>query len=91
MANVGKTIKKVATNVVNTVTGAFKAPPPPQQAQPVIQITQEEAPRNKRMPSIQDPDVIAAGRRTRANALRRKGRASTILTDPVGANSEKLG
>jgi len=45
--------------------GGQKAPPPPK---PV------------RLPAEQDPDVLAAGKRTRASALARKGRMSTIMT-----------
>lgn len=52
-------------------------------------------PKPKRMPNQEDPDVIAAGRRTRAAAKRRSGRESTILTDQTkattGSSGEKLG
>jgi len=40
-----------------------------------------DAPKPTRMPSQMDPEILAAGQRTRAEALRRKGRLSTILTD----------
>ena len=60
--------------------GSFKAPPPPK---PV------------RMPTATDPEIEAAARRTRASALKRKGRNSTILTDStqstVGSSGQKLG
>jgi hypothetical protein len=36
------------------------------------------------MPSQTDPEILEAGRRTRASALARKGRLSTILTDTLG-------
>jgi hypothetical protein len=101
MASVGKTIKKVATKVVNTVTGVFKTPAAPQQeaapAPPTIinMPTPEEAPRYKRMPTATDAETMMAGLRSRASAMRRKGRQSTILTDRVrdvvGATSQKLG
>lgn len=48
-----------------------------------------------RMPVETDPEVIAAGKRTRENALRRQGRLSTIMTDQVastvGSSGAKLG
>lgn len=59
-----------------------KVKPPPQ-------------PKKVRMPTETDPDVLAAAQRTRANALKRKGRLSTILTDQtssvVGSSGAKLG
>lgn len=59
-----------------------KVKPPPQ-------------PAKVRMPTETDPGVLAAAQRTRANALRRKGRQSTILTDQtlstVGSSGMKLG
>lgn len=59
---------------------SFKAPPTPS---PV------------RLPTPTDPDILAAGRRARRGALRRKGRASTILTDQnreiTGSSGVKLG
>jgi hypothetical protein len=101
MSNVGKTIKKVANKVVETVTAPFKSPePPPAQTAPppptIINMpAPEEAARNKRMPTPTDPDILAAGRRSRQAALRRRGRQSTILTDRardiVGTSSQKLG
>ena len=42
-----------------------------------------EPPKPTRMPVETDPDVIAAGMRTREAALKRKGRLSTILTDTL--------
>ena len=60
--------------------GSVKASPPPK---PV------------RMPTPTDPDVEAAARRSRQDALKRKGRLSTILTDQtsntVGSSGQKLG
>lgn len=48
-----------------------------------------------RMPTATDPAVQAAAQRTRASALQRKGRLSTILTDQtsstVGSSGQKLG
>ena len=38
-------------------------------------------PKPTRMPVETDPDILAAGRRTRQAALMRKGRLSTIMTD----------
>lgn len=58
-------------------------PPPPPLPKPV------------RMPNATDPSVLAAAQRTRAAALRRKGRLSTILTDQTrsvtGYSGQKLG
>ena len=49
----------------------------------------------ERMPTMQDPDVLAAAQRTRASALNRKGRLSTIMTDmtkaTTGSSGTKLG
>ena len=50
------------------------APKPPPTPKPV------------RMPYETDPDIVAAGQRTRAAALARKGRLSTILTDATSEN-----
>ena len=101
MANVGKTIKKVANKVVETVTAPFKTPeaPPQQAAQAPPTIinmpTPEESPRYKRMPTATDSETLMAGMRSRASAMRRKGRQSTILTDRardvVGVGGQKLG
>jgi hypothetical protein len=44
-----------------------------------------DPPAPTRMPTIADPDVQAAGLRTREAALKRKGRLSTILTDQTSA------
>jgi len=53
------------------------------------------APKPVRMPTATDPSVEAASKRTRENALKRKGRLSTILTDQtsdtVGSSGQKLG
>ena len=54
-----------------------------------------EPPKPVRMPNETDPDVLAAAQRTRAAAMKRKGRLSTILTDQtmstVGSSGSKLG
>ena len=59
--------------------GKAKTPPPPKAT---------------RMPTPTDPEVQAAAQRTRAAALQRQGRLSTILTDPEGSEpggGQKLG
>ena len=52
-------------------------------------------PKTVRMPTATDPDILAAAQRTRAAALQRKGRLSTILTDQTksitGSSGLKLG
>jgi hypothetical protein len=56
-----------------------KPPPPP----PAV-----------RMPTATDPSVLAAGRRARAEAYKRTGRLSTILSDSLQSttgSSGKLG
>ena len=69
--------------------GLFGGGPKPPQPQPLPK------PRVVRQPTETDPDVEAAARRTRQTALRRRGRASTILTDQnratVGSGGQKLG
>ena len=67
-----------------------KVPTPP--APQVTTVTQE-VPKSVRMPFEQDPEVIAAGKRTREKAMRRSGRQSTILTDQAasGSSGQKLG
>ena len=63
--------------------GLFKTPKAPEPPKPV------------RMPTPQDPEIEAAAKRTRAKALERRGRLSTILTDQtgntVGSSGQKLG
>lgn len=63
--------------------GLFKSPKAP------------KPPKAVRMPTPQDPEIEAAAQRTRAEALKRKGRLSTILTDQtsatVGSSGQKLG
>jgi hypothetical protein len=53
------------------------------------------SPKTIRMPTQDDPDVLAAAQRTRQAALARTGRLSTILTDQTkattGGTSQKLG
>lgn len=50
-----------------------------------------------RMPVETDPEIVAAAQRTRAAALARQGRLSTILTDStsgsagIGSSGQKLG
>ena len=50
-------------------------------------------PKPVRMPVASDPDMAAAARRTRADAMRRKGRLSTILTDQntTGSSGKAVG
>jgi hypothetical protein len=54
-----------------------------------------EPPRVVRMPTETDPSIVAAQQRTRAAAMRRAGRMSTILTDntreTVGSSGQSLG
>ncbi len=54
-----------------------------------------QTPRTIRMPTQDDPDVLAAAQRTRAAAMSRTGRLSTILTDQTkattGGTGQKLG
>ena len=51
--------------------------------------------RPQRMPTENDPAVLAAAQRTRENALRRRGRLSTIMTDDnnsmIGSSGKTLG
>jgi len=46
-----------------------------------------EAPKTVRMPTRFNPTVEAAAQRTRAGAMKRKGRLSTIMTDRTGGTS----
>jgi hypothetical protein len=63
-----------------------KIPPLPPAPEP------PPAPKPVRLPFEQDPEVAAAGKRTRAAATRRRGRLSTILTDrSSGSSGQKLG
>jgi hypothetical protein len=52
-------------------------------------------PKVARMPVETDPSALAAAQRTRASALRRRGRQSTIMTDMggdmVGSSGQSLG
>lgn len=52
-------------------------------------------PRIVRMPTQDDPSVLAAAQRTKQAALSRTGRLSTILTDQTkattGSSGQKLG
>lgn len=51
-----------------------------------------ELPKPVRMPTEDDPDILAAAQRTREAAQSRKGRASTILSDNTSFGSGiKLG
>ena len=59
-----------------------KTQPPPELPEPKV----------VRMPTETDPDILAAGQRTRKAALARKGRLSTILTDTLaGAGADNYG
>ena len=44
-------------------------------------------PATKRMPTATDPAIEAAAQRSRMEALRRKGRLSTIMTDKTTGTS----
>lgn len=50
-------------------------------------------PKPLRMPNENDMSVMDAAKRTRAEAMRRRGRQSTILTDAsgIGSSGQKLG
>ena len=53
-------------------------------------------PKPVRMPSITDPDILAAAQRTRKAAMKRTGRLSTILTENtagrvIGSSGRSLG
>jgi len=52
-------------------------------------------PKVTRMPVATDPEILEAAGRTREEALRRRGRLSTIMTDQtgatVGSSGRKLG
>jgi hypothetical protein len=53
-------------------------------------------PKVTRMPTETDPSILAAAKRTRAAAMQRSGRLSTILTDSmdngvIGSSGQKLG
>lgn len=48
-------------------------------------------PKPVRMPFETDPEVQAASQRTRENAMRRRGRLSTILTDKLSATTSGSG
>lgn len=54
-------------------------------------IKQPSAPKPVRMPTEQDPEVLAAAQRTKQAAMQRAGRMSTILTDMTGSSGQKLG
>lgn len=62
---------------------------------PTIATPELPTPKPVRMPTPQDPEVLAAARRARESAIRRSGRLSTILTDRgqslVGSSGSKLG
>ena len=73
------------------MAGLFGSSPQPQAPLPTPKVT--------RMPNETDPEILSAASRTRAAALMRKGRLSTILTDQtketgaglVGSSGQKLG
>ena len=50
--------------------------PPPKMPEPKV----------TRMPAETDPSIVAAGKRTREQYMRRKGRLSTIMTDNIGSS-----
>lgn len=58
-------------------------------------IQKPEAPKPIRMPTQEDPEMLAAAQRTRQAMLARQGRLSTILTDQTktttGSSGAKLG
>ncbi len=58
-------------------------------------IPKPEAVKPVRMPTEQDPNVLAAAQRTRENVMKRMGRQSTIMTDSTrattGSSGAKLG
>lgn len=60
-----------------------------------VKIPPPTHPRTLRMPTMDDPDALAASQRTRSAALARTGRLSTILTDntrqTIGSSGQKLG
>jgi hypothetical protein len=65
------------------------------QQQQKVDIPPPSVPRTLRMPTQDDPDVLAAQQRVRQAALMRTGRLSTILTDQTksttGSSGQKLG
>lgn len=81
--------------------GLMKAKMPKQAAAPgVIEVAKPvmvpQVQPTVRMPVESDTDLLAAAERTRARAMRRKGRLSTILTDrttqaSTGSSGTKLG
>lgn len=71
------------------MTNMFKPKLPPPSAAP--EMPEIKTPRPLRMPNDNDASVVEAGRRTRAAALGRRGRQSTILTDAIGSSGQKLG
>jgi hypothetical protein len=58
-------------------------------------VPQQQSPKKVRMPSEQDPEVLDAAARTRADVARRGGFASTILSENLqktaGSSGQKLG
>ncbi len=67
------------------MTKMFKTPAMPEITMPAT--PEPEAPKVVRMPTRFNPTVEAAAERTRAGAMRRKGRLSTIMTDRTGGTS----
>lgn len=67
------------------MTQLFKSPKTPEISNP----------RTIRMPGQDDPSLQSAAQRTRQNALQRRGRLSTIMTDmtktATGSSGAKLG
>ncbi len=76
---IGATAAQVITSGLNTYSSSNNMPPTPALTPPTA------------MPSPGDATTKAAERASIAEQLRRRGRASTILTDQSGAASDKLG
>lgn len=70
------------------MTSMFKGAAPAMPAMPEI-----PKPKPVRMPNENDASIVEASRKTRANALSRRGRMSTIMTDPnaIGSSGKSLG
>jgi hypothetical protein len=79
------------------MSGISKMLSPDLPAMPDIKLPETAATskESRRMPTEQDPALLAASRRTRERSMRRRGRMSTILTDQVksmtGSSGTKLG
>lgn len=64
-------------------------------AQPAQAMPDLPEPAPIRMPRQNDPDVLAAAKRTRESFMRRRGRQATIMTDNlgevIGSSGQRLG